>query len=187
MTADPVADEFLRHYSPVDVKTDVSWGKGEISLTISSYLTCDEPPPHLVSSVRALVFRDESILLMHNVDGSHIHPGGRVEAGETHMDALRREIIEEAGVKITGVRRLGFIHLRHERPKPPNYPYLYPHFFWPIFVAEYDGDSKETQVEDDYELSSEFVPLDELDRSALTAAELAYLDHAIEARRWTPA
>ena len=180
------ADEFLKLYPPVSVEAQ-TWLAGEIELTVSSYITCDEPPSQLVSSVRALVFRDKSILLMQNLDGYHIHPGGRVEAGESHLDALRREIVEEAGVEITGVRRLGFMHLRHETPKLPNYPFLYPDLFWPIFLAEYDGDSEETQEPDDYELSSEFVPLDDLDRSILTAAELAYLDHAIEARRRTPA
>lgn len=178
MPSDPVADEFLRDYSPVNVEAHM-WRSGEIELTISSYILCDEPPPQLVSSVRALVFRDESILLMHNMDGSHIHPGGRVEAGESQLDALRRELVEEAGVKIAGVRRLGFMHLRHETPKPPNYPYLYPDFFWPIFVAEYAGDSEETQVQDDYELSSEFVRIADLDPSMLTKAELVYLDHAV--------
>ena len=182
MPADHVADEFLRDYSPVNVEVH-TWRAGEIELTISSYITCDEPPRQLVSSVRALVFREESILLMHNVDGSHIHPGGRVEAGESHLDALRRELVEEAGVKIADVRRLGFRHLRHETPKPPNYPYLYPDFFWPIFVAEYDGESEETRVQDDYELSSEFIPLVDLDRSILTEAELVYLDHVVSARK----
>ena len=186
MPSDPVADEFLKQYSPVTVEAH-TWGAGEIVLTVSAYVTCDEPPPQLVSSVRTLVFRDESILLMRNVDGSHIHPGGRVEAGEWHLEALRRELMEEAGVKITGVLRLGFLHLRHQTPKPPHYPYLYPDFIWPIFVAEYDGDCEEPQVQDDYELSSEFVPIAELDRSVLTAAELAYLDYAIQARWMTPA
>ena len=186
MQADPVADEFLRNYSPVDVERSV-WRAGEIELTISSYITCDEPPPQLVSSVRALVFRDESILLMQNVNGPHILPGGRVESGESHLDALRRELVEEAGVEIAGMRPLGFMHLRHETRKPPDYPYLYPDLFWPIFRAEYDGDSDLTLEPDDYELSSEFVPIDDLGRSPLTTAELAYLDHAIQARRSTPA
>ena len=68
-----------------------------------------------------------------------------------------------------------------------DYPYLYPDFFWPIFRVEYARDYEGKRVPDDYELSSEFVPVADLDRSALTAAELAYLDHAIPARRWTPA
>ena len=187
MASDPAADEFLKHYSPVDVETDASWRAGEIKLTISSYVTCDEPPPQLVSSVRALVFRDETILLMQNLDGSHIHHGGRVEAGESHLEALRRELVEEASVEITDVCRLGFMHLRHETPKPPDYPYLYPDFFWPIFRVEYARDYEGKRVPDDYELSSEFVPLADLDRSALTAAELAYLDHAIHARPRTTA
>lgn len=178
MASDPAADEFLKHYSPVVVEGSV-WGAGEIELTVSSYITCDEPPLQLVVSVRALVFRDESILLMQNVNGPHILPGGRVEAGESHLDALRRELVEEASVEITNVRWLGFMHLRHTTPKPPDYPYLYPDLFWPIFRAEYDGDSEETQEPDDYELSSNFVPIADLDRSALTAAELAYLDYAV--------
>ena len=186
MAGDPAADEFLKRYSPVTVEGSV-WGAGEIELTVSTYITCDEPPPQLVVSVRALVFRDESILLMQNVNGPHILPGGRVEVGESHLDALSREIVEEAAVEISGVRPLGFMHLRHETPKPPNYPYLYPNLFWPIFRAEYSGDSDLTLEPDDYELSSEFVLIDDLDRSALTAAELAYLDQAIEVRRWTPA
>ena len=187
MASDPAVDEFLKHYSPVDVETDASWRAGEIKLTISSYVTCDEPPPQIVSSVRALVFRDESILLMQNVNGPHIFPGGRVEAGESHLEALRRELVEEASVEITDVLRLGFMHLRHMTPKPPDYPYLYPDLFWPIFRAEYDSYSEEPQEPDDYELSSEFVPIVDLDGSTLTAAELAYLDHAIRARRRLPA
>ena len=85
MVSDPAVNEFLKNYSPVDVETDASWRAGEIELTISAYITCDEPPPVLVTSVRALVFRDESILLMQNVNGPHIFPGGRVEAGESHL------------------------------------------------------------------------------------------------------
>ncbi len=186
MASDRAADEFLRRYSPVAVETSV-WRAGEIELTVSAYITCDEPPPELVTSVRALVFRDESILLMQNVNGPHVHPGGRVESGESHLDALRRELVEEAGVEITGVRPLGFMHLRHETPKPPNYPYLYPDLFWTIFRAEYARDYEGKRVPDDYELSSEFVPFADLDRSELTAAELAYLDHAHNARRRTRA
>ncbi len=186
MSSDPSADEFLTHYLPVNVEGTV-WGTGEIELTVSSYISYDEPPSQLVSSVRALVFRHEAILLMQNVNGVHILPGGRVEAGESHLDAIRRELVEEAGVEIRDVRSLGFMHLRHATPKPPDYPYLYPDFFWPIFIAEYDGDCEETRRQDDYELSSEFVPFSDLDRSTLTTAELAYLDYAVEARRWTPA
>ena len=72
---------------------------------------------------------------MRNRDGTHIFPGGRVECGESQVEALRREVIEEAGIEIADIRRIGFMHLRHKTAKPPDYPYPYPDFFWSIFSA----------------------------------------------------
>ena len=44
--------------------------------------------------------------------------------------------MEEASVEITYVHQLGFMHLRHETPKPPDYPYLYPELLLaPFFQA----------------------------------------------------
>lgn len=177
MPSNPAADEFLRDFVPAATETSI-WRAGEIELTVSAYVTHEEPPPDLVSSVRALVFRNHDILVMHNKDGVHIHPGGRVEQGETHLEALRREIIEEAGIEIADIQRLGFMLLRHNTPRPPDYPYPYPDFFWPVFTACYLWDRPEGMVPNDYEFSAEFVPVASLAGLEITASQRAFLDAA---------
>jgi mutator protein MutT len=50
--------------------------------------------------VAAVIERDDTFLLTLRPDGTHLaghweFPGGKVHAGETHAEALRREIFEE--------------------------------------------------------------------------------------------
>lgn len=48
-------------------------------------------------AVRAVVLRDDKILMLHSNKGDFKFPGGGVESGETHKQALIREILEETG------------------------------------------------------------------------------------------
>jgi 8-oxo-dGTP diphosphatase len=53
--------------------------------------------------VAAVIVRDGRVLLTQRAEGSHLalhweFPGGKVEAGESPPEALRREILEELGV-----------------------------------------------------------------------------------------
>ena len=175
------ADDFLRGRTPVATGSS-TWWEGEIELDISSYVTKDEPPADLVSSVRAIVFRGDDVLLMCNRDGTHILPGGRIEHGESQMDALRREIMEEAGIEITDIQRIGFMHLRHRTPMPPDYPYQYPDFFWSIFRACYLKSSPDGRAPDDYEISAEFEPKVILDDLEISSLERTFLQAATERR-----
>jgi len=60
-------------------------------------------PVHVVAA--ALIDADGRVLLAQRPEGKHLagyweFPGGKVEPGETPLQALQREVIEEIGVRI---------------------------------------------------------------------------------------
>jgi len=65
-------------------------------------------PRHPLLGVGALIFRRDSILLVERgrapLKGYWSLPGGLVETGELLADAVRREILEETGLRIQPVR-----------------------------------------------------------------------------------
>lgn len=64
-----------------------------------------------IDRVRGLAFTDVGeMLLVEGDDGFQI-PGGGVEAGETAVDALHRELWEEAFASIRSMRRMGAIQI----------------------------------------------------------------------------
>ena len=172
-------DKFLSRHKRVSQNT-AKW-RGGIELEVSGYLCSEAPPADLVSSVRAIVFREDSVLVMRNLEGDHIVPGGRVEEGETHEEVLRRELLEEAGVEINVMAQIGVVHLRHTTPKPEGHPYPYPDFLWRVYVASFVDQRPLATVEDDYEVSSRFLPLPQVRRLALDTYQNAFLEAATTA------
>ncbi len=170
-------DAYLSRQELVDSSSG-NWGG--TGLEITAYL-CDEAPPwELVSSVRAVVLRDDAVLVMRNLDSTHIVPGGRVEEGETHEETLKRELLEEAGVEIEVGDQIGLVHLKHTTPKPKDYPYIYPDFLWPVYVATFTADRPDAKVPDDYEISSRFLPIEEVRILSLsTDHEKVFLEEAV--------
>ena len=171
-------DRFLSRQKRVLQET-AKW-RGGIELELSGYLCSETPPADLVSSVRAIVFKEDQVLVMRNLDSTNIFPGGRVEEAETFEETLRRELLEEAGVEIKVGLQVGLVHLRHTTPKPKGYPYLYPDFLWPVYVASFVRERPDAKVDDDYEIASRFLPLPEVRGLALEDHEKAFLEAAVE-------
>lgn len=73
-------------------------------------------PPRTTTAtlvVSALVRRDDRLLLVEESEPGDpgptwMLPGGKVEAGETLVEALRRELAEETGMRVIGSPRLAF-------------------------------------------------------------------------------
>ena len=62
----------------------------------------------VVRKVRALVINNitKQMLLVHYA-GLYMLPGGSIDNGETEVEALRRELLEEAGIEEAGIEEAG--------------------------------------------------------------------------------
>lgn len=128
----------------------VFWG-GNTPLQVAAYLGQESPPLDYVTSVRSLVFRNDTILALREPGGMVIMPGGRREPGETLEETLRREVLEEAGWQLTDIMPLGVLHYRHLAPKRPGHPYPYPDFLQPVYHAQADVYVPDALLPNEYE------------------------------------
>jgi ADP-ribose pyrophosphatase YjhB (NUDIX family) len=174
--------EWLAGRKPAD-EDQATWFGGEVQMRVTLYLTPSMPPHELITSVRSVLIRDDQVLLMRDKEGGlNILPGGRREPGEAAEATLRREIYEESGWTFTHPRLLGALHFRHLTPKPDKYPYAYPEFAQPIFVAEADNFDSNWILLDDYVFSSAFVKLSQVRKLSLHRRDLVLLDEIARLR-----
>ena len=160
----------------------VTWGK-VLPLRVTYYLGADYPPLQYISSVRALVFQKDSLIVIRDVEGHfHIVPGGRREGDETLEETLHREVLEETGWTLTNVSLLGFAHFHHLAPRPADYAYPYPDFLWIIYTVEADRYVPEAQLPGEYEIEVGFRPIDEARKLLLEPGYQMLLDAAVELR-----
>lgn len=165
---------FLAAKTPL-CDTENRWADGALRLRVRYFRSDEHPPGKYVTSVRCLVMKDDSVLVVRNREGNHILPGGRLEKEESFERALHREVAEETGWTIEAVSRLGFIHLEHLGPKPSGYRYPHPHFFQVVYTALASEYMPESLSDEDFEESAAFVPIGELDSLGISEAELGYL------------
>lgn len=182
ISMNPELAGFLSVSIPV-AEESVTWGD-RMPLNITYYL-CGQPPPiEYVSSVRAIVFRGDSVLVIRQEDGErYIIPGGRREKGEDPEETLRREVLEESGCTLASVTLFGFMHLHHLAPKPAGYEYPYPDFIWPIYLAEAGKFVPGARKPEQYAIGADFLPIEEVRQLPLRPGQRALLEAALKLRR----
>ena len=88
-----------------------------------------EPPYNLIAHVNLVPSSDNRWVLIQHENGAWDIPGGTLEPGETYMDTLQRELLEEAGAELASFHILGAWHCISlaEKPYQPHLPF--PEFY----------------------------------------------------------
>jgi 8-oxo-dGTP pyrophosphatase MutT (NUDIX family) len=180
---DPELAGYLARH-PAGAEESAVWGhEREIHLRISAHLADELPPLAFVQSARALLFRDDELMVLANRDTeAYIVPGGRREGAEDVDLTLRREVGEETGWTLRDARLVGFYWMHHTTPRPEGYRYLYPDFLQVVFAAEAGEHRPELLVDDGYDFGAGFRPLAEVARLALSPCERLFLAEALRRR-----
>ena len=171
-------EAFLVQSTPM-AQESVVWGGSQLAFRVTSYLGLDLPPLDSVTSVRCLVFRDDSVLVVRDPESTHILPGGRREADETLAETLERELLEETGWLLREASLLGFMHFHHLNPAPPGYPYPYPDFLQLVYTAEAAELVPGARLASSYEIESTLRPIPEIQALDLSPSQRLFLGAAL--------
>lgn len=88
------------------------------------FIASDHAPEGLpVTAVKIYAVQDKSLLLTKVGRGWDL-PGGHIEDGETPELALRREILEETGATVDGIKLIGYLRITNtiENERNKRYP-----------------------------------------------------------------
>ena len=126
------------------------------------------------------------MLVVRDPRDEHILPGGRLEAEESPEEAVRREVLEETGWTLGPIVLIGFLHLHHLSPRPPDFLYPYPDFVQVVFAGEADRFSEESREEDEYVIAVDLRPIEAVQAMDPTLGQRHFLDAALRVLRSQP-
>lgn len=116
-------------------------------------------------AVRAIIFRDGKILMVHTNRGDYKFPGGGVKKKESFEEALRREVTEETGYMVDAVgRRLGTIIQRNKNQFDTDGLFEMISYYYFCTVTEELMSQHLDKYEEDQEFEPVWVNLDEVIR-----------------------
>ncbi|TCN37342.1 8-oxo-dGTP diphosphatase [Kribbella orskensis] len=141
------------------------WAWGELDVRF----TTEQPADELVSNVHVVGRTEGGVVVCANDLGWRFLPGGTREPDEPIHETARRELLEEAGARITGpLTWIGAHRADHRRPGPyrPHLPH--PVSYWINVVADVVIEAAPTNPPDGEQVTEVLVlPPDEA---------IAYLD-----------
>lgn len=107
-------------------------------------------------AVRAIVYKDNRLLMIHTNEGDYKFPGGGIEEEESHKDAVIRELLEETGYRTKMVGDLVGVLVERKPDKFNNNMFFEMNSNY--YLCEITG-VKEEQKLDAYEADLEFEPV----------------------------
>lgn len=164
----------LQHFlAPLTSQVTETYDWPGACFTVNTYLH-GLPPVESITSVRAVVVREQEVLVVQDPDGYHIIPGGRREAGESLIETVVREVLEETGWQVTIGPLLGFKHFHHLSP-PTAGQAPAPDFTQIVYLATAIAARPEAREQAGYELGAEFVPLAQIAQIPLGKSDQLFI------------
>lgn len=135
---------------------------------------------HVREAVRAIVWHDGKLLLVHTGSGDYKFPGGGITETESHLDALRREVREETGLTVAAVGAcVGVTAERmQDRFEPGLIFTMYSHYY----LATVSGQQESLEL-DAYEAELDFQPV-WIEPASAVAANEAIILRNVSVNRW---
>ena len=114
-------DDFEQKYPHLFNEVLWEWG-----LIRARFVLLDQlPPENKISNINLVPRVGNEWLLLQHEKGNWDIAGGTLEPGETYMQALKREMLEEAGAEILSFHLIGAWHCFSlaEKPYRPHLPF----------------------------------------------------------------
>ncbi|HEX8234582.1 MAG TPA: NUDIX hydrolase [Abditibacteriaceae bacterium] len=150
-----------------------------VPLEFRTCISGEIPPRAFVGSVRAIVLRDDEVLLVHAAVPI-LSVGGRCKYGETVEQTLLREVAEETGWRVSPAGVIGFIHCRHLNEQRPDWGRPAPDFIDPLFAVL--AESFDASLKDSIVPHCEFVSINDVEHLGVEEINRTFLYEALRKR-----